>query len=99
MTTYIMRITHAVRDFDEWKRVFDSDPLDRAGSGVRAYRLERAVDDPNFVFGDLEFDSLDDAERTLEKLRAIWEQSDIVKDPSGRIVELVETGAPSHVGV
>jgi hypothetical protein len=99
MTTYVLRITHTVRDFDEWKRLFDSDPLDRAGSGVRTLRLERAVDDPNTVFGDLEFDSRDEAERMLVKLRALWDRTDTISDASGRVAELVEAGSPSHVGV
>ncbi len=99
MTTHILRITHTVPDFDEWKRMFDSDPLDREGSGVRTFRVERAVDDPNLVFGDLEFDSCEDAERMLVKLRALWERTDMISDASGRIAELVEVGTPSHVGV
>lgn len=99
MPTHILRITHTVPDFDEWKRMFDSDPLDREGSGVRTFRLERAVDDPNVVFGDLEFDSLEAAERMLVKLHELWERTDMISDASGRIAELVEVGHPSHVGV
>jgi hypothetical protein len=29
----ILRIEHAVPDFNGWKRAFDSDPVDRKGSG------------------------------------------------------------------
>jgi hypothetical protein len=99
MATHVLRITHTVPDFHEWKQMFDSDPLDREGSGVRRFRVERAVDDPNVVFGDLEFDSLDEAEQMLVKLRALWDRTDSISDASGRIVELVEVGTPSHVGV
>lgn len=96
MTTHVLRITHTVREYDEWKRMFDSDPLDREGSGVRSFRIERAVDDPNAVFGELEFDSRDDAERMLVKLRELWDRTDTVSDASGRVAELVEVGSPSH---
>lgn len=99
MPTHVLRITHTVPDFVEWKRMFDSDPLDRAGSGVRTFRVERAVDDPNLVFGDLEFDSREEAEQMLVKLHALWDRTDSIRDASGRVVELVEVGTPSHVGV
>ena len=63
----ILRIQHAVPNFDGWKRAFDSDPIDRKGSGVRRYNVHRAIADPNFVRLDLEFDSAAEAERVLEK--------------------------------
>lgn len=31
----IVRIEHAVADFDKWKQAFDSDPADRKGAGAR----------------------------------------------------------------
>jgi hypothetical protein len=53
----ILQIQHAVRDFDAWKRAFDSDPVGRQQGGVRRYRILRAADDPNFVVIELEFDT------------------------------------------
>lgn len=49
----ILQIEHPVPSFEEWKRAFDSDPVDRQRSGVRRYRILRPVDDPNFVVIDL----------------------------------------------
>jgi hypothetical protein len=31
---HVLRIEYSVPDFDEWKKVFDSDPADRKASGV-----------------------------------------------------------------
>jgi len=45
----IVRIEHAVRDFDAWKRAFDSDPVGREQGGVRRYRVLRSTDEPNYV--------------------------------------------------
>ena len=42
-----LMVTHAVRDYDVWKQMFDSDPLGREASGVRGHRVMRASDDPN----------------------------------------------------
>ena len=67
-----LRIQHSVPDFERWKRVFDSDPADRKGSGVREYSVSRSVDDPNLVMIDLVFDSIDDARGLLAKMERIW---------------------------
>ena len=89
---YILRIEHEVRDFDGWKKAFDSDPVGRQKSGVRCYRVLRAVDDPSYVMIDLEFDTTNQAEALLAALRAVWSRIEgkIVIDPRARIVEAVE---------
>ena len=89
----ILRIEHPVPDYQVWKAAFDSDPIGRARSGVRRYQVQRAVDDPNFVVIDLEFDTHREAEAMLPALRVLWERvaGTIVTDPSARIVEPVET--------
>ena len=88
-----LRIEHAVPDFSGWKRAFDSDPADRKGSGVRRYQVLRSVDDPNYVMIDLEFDSLQDAEGLLTKMRHVWngEGRNVMRNPQARIVDTVET--------
>ena len=45
----IVRIEHAVANYENWKQVFDRDPADRKGSGVLRYQIHRTYDDPNFV--------------------------------------------------
>ena len=88
-----LMIEHAVPDFEGWKRAFDSDPVDRKGSGVRRYRVQRPVDDPNYVLIDLEFDTQGEAEALLAAMREVWSrvQGTVVLDPHARIVETVET--------
>jgi ribosomal protein L35AE/L33A len=89
----VLRIEHPVPDYDRWKQVFDEDPVDREGSGVRRYRIFRPTDDPNYVMIDLEFDSESEAEALLASLRVIWGrvQGTIMSDPQARIVETIET--------
>jgi len=88
-----LHIEHAVPDFDGWKQVFDSDPADRKGSGVRRYRVSQALDDPNFVFIDLDFDTVDDAKGLPATMEQIWAGPGkaFMVDPKARIVETVET--------
>ena len=88
----ILRIEHAVPDFIRWKQAFDSDPADRKGSGVRRYHVLRSVDDPNYVLIDLEFDTLENAEGLLAKMRRVWngEGASVMRNPQARIVETIE---------
>ena len=89
----ILHIQHAVPNFEGWKRAFDSDPMDRKGSGVRRYHVHRAVADPNFVMIDLEFETLADAEGLLERLRHLWAGPGgaVMRNPEAWIVETVES--------
>jgi hypothetical protein len=91
----VLRIEHTVPDYEAWKLAFDGDPAARERSGVRRYRILRAVDDPNDVMIDLEFDSRGEAEAMLTTLRAIWGrvQGTLIGDVTARLVEPVETAA------
>jgi hypothetical protein len=88
-----LRIEHPVGDYDAWKQAFDSDPVGRQKSGVRRYKVLRAIDDPNYVMIDLEFDTTSDAEALLAAMHAIWNrvQGTIISNPQARIVEAVES--------
>lgn len=90
---YLLRIRHAVPDFDGWRRAFESDPLDRQASGVRRYDLYRSVADPNMVVIDLAFDQRAEAERMLERLRRLWRGpgADVMQNPEAWILEVVES--------
>jgi hypothetical protein len=89
---HVLRIEHPVPDYDAWKQAFDSDPIGRERGGVRGYRVLRAADDPNYALIDLEFDDADTAEAFLVKLRELWGRVDVMRDPTARIVEVVESG-------
>lgn len=89
---YVLNIWHTVSDYEEWKRTFDSDPLGREASGVRRYSIERPLDDPSTVIGELEFDSLAEAETFASKLEELWKGPGgrLVSNAGHRITELVE---------
>ena len=90
----ILRIEHPVPDFDAWKKTFDSDPLDRKGSGVRRYRVMRPADDPNYAIVDLEFDTVSEAEALLAALHQSWGRAQgqgLIGTPQGKILEVVES--------
>jgi hypothetical protein len=94
----IVHIEHPVIDYDRWKATFDSDPVGRAGMGVRRYRIVRAADDPNVVMIDLEFATKAQAERMLASLQRVWGRVEgvLIKAPKGRIFEVVESSELPH---
>lgn len=93
---YLLRIEHPVPNFDGWKAAFDSDPIDRAASGVSAFRICRPIDNDRYILVDLEFSTLEQAEAALEKLQALWKRVDVVSGgtPQTRILRVSEDGTP-----
>ena len=89
---YVVNFWHTVADYTEWKKAFDSDPLGREASGVRRYSIERPVDDELTVIGELEFDSLREAETFAGRLQDLWKGtgSQVVSNAGSRITEVVE---------
>jgi hypothetical protein len=93
MTT-ILRVEHTVSNFDDWKKVFDNDPLGRKKSGVRRYRIMRQLDNTSFVMLDLEFDDQKEAEAFADKLRNLWVSAQgqkLMQYPQLRIVDPIES--------
>jgi len=88
---YILRIEHPVPDYAAWKAAFDSDPIGRERSGVRRYRILRAIDDPSHVMVDLEFDSASEAEAVRAALDDPTSPPDVTHGLRVRIIEAVET--------
>lgn len=68
----ILHIENTVRDFDEWKAVFDKFERFRADHGVRSYRLTRSAAEPSQVTVDLDFDTADEAVAFGGELKKIW---------------------------
>ena len=69
---YVLNYWHTVSDYGEWKKIFDRDPLGREASGVRRVSIERPVDDESQVIGELEFDTLGEAETFAGRLQEAW---------------------------
>ncbi len=90
---YSLHIEHAIFDYAEWKKAFDSDPIGRVKSGVRRYRILRPVDDEKYVMIDLEFDTADEAEALLAAMRAVWArvEGSIMMNAQTRIAAIQET--------
>ena len=88
---FVLRIEHAVGDFEGWRKAFENDPIGRERSGVRRYRVLRPTRDPNYVMVDLEFDTASEAEACHAALRELWSGVEVAQNPKARTVEIVES--------
>jgi hypothetical protein len=81
-----------VGDYDEWKTMFDLD-VPGARRDATALRLFRNVDDPNEVFIQIEFRSVEEAHAARERLLASG-VLDRFADKSGpTVVEAAESAS------
>ena len=78
-----------VDDFDEFKSLFDSDPVGRKQAAT-GHLMLRSLDNPNEVFTRVEFDSLEDAKAFRDRLLAsgALDRTTVLTPPT--VVELVE---------
>ena len=89
---YVLQIEHAVPNYDAWRNAFENDPIDRKGSGVQHYRISRKPDDNNYVFVELVFNNLSDAENCHAKLKSLWSsvEGSVMNNAQSRIINVVE---------
>src|SRR6266852_9265677 len=62
-----MVINLEVTDYDEWKKLFDSDPGGRKGIAT-GHTVSRNVENPNDVFIRTEYASVEDAKKVRQQL-------------------------------
>jgi hypothetical protein len=89
---FTLQIEHRVKDFGMWKEAFDRDPVNRAASGVTAYRISRPVDDAHYVVVELDFEQRGQAEALLANLQSkVWNSAEAAPAlegaPKTRILE------------
>lgn len=68
-----LHIQHAVTDFATWTGAFQRFADVRRDAGVRAQRIQRPMDNPNYVVVDLDFETSEQAESFLLFLETkVW---------------------------
>ena len=91
-----LRIEHKVPSYEGWKKVFDSDPINRKKSGVVHYRIYRMVAEPDYVMVDLEFNNVQQAQTALDALQKLWNRVEgtVISGPKAQFLEMVEAAQP-----
>ncbi len=64
--------TWHVPDFGRWKEALDDGLARSDHSGLRAYRICRALDDPDEILVEFEFDSLRHATEWMARADGAW---------------------------
>jgi quinol monooxygenase YgiN len=79
-----MLIQHKVKDFAEWKKVFDSAAGMRASSGELSAQIFRDVSDPNSLTVVNKWSSLENAQKFVHsaELKAAMEKAGVVGAPT-----------------
>ena len=87
-----LQIQHEVPNYDGWKKVFDSDPINRKRSGVTSYRIYRPKDDHSLVIVDLDFETDEQLNAALQALQGLWSkvQGTVMMNPTTKIFEILE---------
>ncbi|ORI18116.1 hypothetical protein [Rhodococcus sp. 1168] len=76
-----LRIEHSITDFDTWNDAFGRFAERRKDGGVLAEKIMQPIDDPHYVFIDLEFATVEAAQRFQQFLETqVW--SDPAKSPA-----------------
>ena len=99
----ILAIEHAISDFDTWSAAFGRLQAARDRAGVRAHRVRRPVDDPNYVLIELDFDTLPQAQRFLGFLESdVWstpgKSPALTGTPQTKFLELTHVYRASRSG-
>jgi hypothetical protein len=92
-----LHIEHPITDFGIWNAAFARFAEARSRAGVRAQRVLRPVDDPEYVVVNLDFDTVEDAEKFLGFLRAtVWVSTQnapaLAGKPQARVLEAAPVG-------
>ncbi|MDJ0361717.1 hypothetical protein [Rhodococcus sp. H29-C3] len=76
-----LRIEHSITDFDTWNDAFGRFAERRKDGGVLAEKIMQPIDDPHYVFIDLEFATVEAAQRFQQFLETqVW--PDPAKSPA-----------------
>ncbi len=78
-----MLVQHKVKDFDAWKKVYDSVADLRASNGELSDRIYRDASDPNRLTLIFKWDSLENAKKYVEspELKAAMERAGVEGPP------------------
>ena len=85
-----MLMQFEVDDFNQWKAMFDSDPVGRK-SVAKGHQIFRGVENPNQVFVATEYASADDAKALRERLLSSGVLDNFSVPTQPTVTELVDS--------
>jgi hypothetical protein len=96
-----LHIEHVISDFDVWQEAFKRFDGARQQAGVRSYQVRRPVDDAHYVVIDLDFDTVEQAERFRNFLHQnVWSSPSnspaLVGPPETKILQMELSSSPAQ---
>jgi hypothetical protein len=92
---FTLHIEHEISDLSTWLGAFNRFTDARRDAGVTAHRVSQPVDDEHYIYVQLDFDELEQAERFKGFLETvIWKSAEaspaLVGAPRARILTAVD---------
>ncbi|TMF84559.1 MAG: hypothetical protein E6I08_15745 [Chloroflexi bacterium] len=92
-----LHIQHPITDFVTWTTAFNRFAEARRNAGVQAQRIQRPVDNEKYVVIDLDFETVDKAQRFQDFLRnTIWSSAanspGLAGTPEALVLEVAVVG-------
>jgi hypothetical protein len=89
-----LHIEHPISELQTWLGAFGRFAEARQRAGVRAYRIYQPVDDEKYILIDLDFDTVDEAERFKRFLETnVWSSREaspgLAGAPQARVLQPV----------
>lgn len=89
-----LHIEHPINDLKTWLTAFGKFAEARQKGGVRAHRIYQPIDDDKYILIDLDFDTVDEAERFKRFLELnVWSSQEaspgLAGSPQARVLERV----------
>ena len=84
-------LTHEVKNYSDWKKVFDGDAANRSANGVSVQGVYQSVDNPNLVTVITEVPSVEAIQGFMASpdLQAAMEQAGVIGMPEVKILNNV----------
>lgn len=88
----LLAVSHTVRDYEPWKRIFDGHAEVRVRHGITWHRVTRAQDDPNRVTVICHFPDRAHADAFVAdpSLAAAMQEGGVTSEPRIEFLDLVE---------
>jgi len=92
-----LHIEHAISDLDTWLGAFGRGAEARTNAGVKAQRIHQPIDDDKYIYVELDFEGIEQAEAFKNFLETkIWSSPDaspaLEGPPRARVLTEVSTG-------
>lgn len=89
MTTVI--VTHEVKNYSDWRKVYDADEVNRSKAGMKVTGLYQSVDNSNMVTVVGEAPSLEAVKQFMSnpELKAAMEKGGVLGVPDVRVLRKV----------